>query len=289
MPNPNSRMQQRVQAAALQMASGPNVTANLLEAGRLIKAVVAKGAQLVVLPENFAFMGQGCNELVSIAEEPGTGPIQHFLRDQAREHGIWLVGGTTPLISPSNERVRSACLIYNSAGELAGRYDKIHLFDVHLAEANEDYSESKAIEPGDAPLVMDTPFGRLGVAICYDLRFPELFRALIDQGAEIIALPAAFTATTGRAHWHALVRARAIENLSFIIASAQGGFHVNGRQTFGHSMIVDPWGTILDEAQQGSGFALATLNGDFLASTRHNFPSLHHRRLGTFSAHGMPS
>ncbi len=274
-------MHQQFKAAALQMASGPNVSANLLEAKRLIGEVVAKGAQLIVLPENFAFMGQGCTDLIGVAEAPGQGPIQQFLSSQARQHRIWLIGGTTPIIGANHERVRSACLVYNDQGELAGRYDKIHLFDVRLVEANEDYSESKAIEPGELPLVIDTPFGRLGVAICYDLRFPELFRLLIDQGAELIALPSAFTATTGRAHWHVLVRARAIENLCFMLASAQGGFHINGRQTYGHSMLVDPWGTVLHEAAQGSGYAIADLDRRFLASTRLHFPSLHHRRLGT--------
>ena len=274
-------MSEGVKAAAIQMASGPNLDANLLEAKRLIRAAANDGASLIVLPENFAFMGQRCSEMVSVAEPAGEGQIQEFLSKQAKEHKVWIVGGTTPIISPGHTRIRSACLVYNDMGELAGRYDKIHLFDVQIVddEIDEEYSESKAIEPGDSTLVLDTPFGKLGIAICYDLRFPELFRELIDQGAEIIALPAAFTAATGKAHWEALVRARAIENLSFLLASAQGGFHVSGRETYGNSMIIDPWGTTLGKLERGTGFVSATLDSDFLKSTRSNFPSLSHRRL----------
>ena len=272
-------MSQRVKAAAIQMASGPNLDANLLEARRLIRQAAEGGAQLVVLPENFAFMGARCSEMVSIAEPAGEGQIQEFLSEQALTNKVWIVGGTTPLISPGQTRVRSACLIYDDKGELRGRYDKIHLFDVQLVEVDEEYSESKAIEPGESSLVIDTPFGRLGVAICYDLRFPELFRELTDKGAELIALPAAFTAATGQAHWDTLVRARAIENLCFLVASAQGGFHVSGRETYGHSMIIDPWGTTLANREGGAGVVSAELDFDFLSSTRHNFPSLSHRRL----------
>lgn len=272
-------MPNQVKAAAIQMASGPNVDANLLEARRLIRQAVSDDAKLVVLPENFAFMGERCRDMIPIAENAGKGKIQDFLHEQAQEHNIWLVGGTIPIISAGHDRVRSACLIFNDRGELAGRYDKIHLFDVQLVEADELYSESKAIEPGDTPLVVDTPFGKLGVAICYDLRFPELFRSLIDKGAEIIALPSAFTAATGKAHWDTLVRARAIENTCFMIASAQGGFHVSGRETHGHSMFVDPWGVVLNQITKGTGTISAMLDMDYLHATRYNFPSLNHRRI----------
>jgi len=271
--------QQAVPVAAIQLASGSNVNANLLETERLVEAAVAKGARLVVLPENFAFMGQVIADQLPLAEPEGDGPLQEFLSRLARRLKIWLVGGTIPLEARDNGKVRAACLVYDDTGRLAARYDKMHLFDVHIAESGEDYAESDDIEPGDTVRVIDTPFGKLGLAVCYDLRFPELFRAMLDQGAEIIAVPSAFTAITGRAHWEVLLRARAIENLCYVIAAAQGGFHVNGRETHGHSMVVDPWGSVLSVHPRGNGAAIAKIDSALLRQTRRNFPCVDHRRL----------
>lgn len=265
--------------AAIQMASGPNVQANLLEAGRLISSAVEAKAKMVVLPENFAIMGMTEQDKIAVRETDGQGPIQDFLAQQAARHQIWIVGGTIPLISKIDNKVRAACLLYDDHGQRVARYDKIHLFDVRIEESGEKYTESETIEPGDQPVVVDTPFGRLGLAVCYDLRFPELFRALVDQGMEILALPAAFTAITGRAHWEILVRARAIENLCYVIAAAQGGYHVNGRETHGDSMIVDPWGVILDRLPRGSGVVSAEFGKRRLTNFRRNLPCLYHRRL----------
>lgn len=264
--------------ACLQMASGPGVLQNLDETARLIKLAAKAGAKLVVLPENFAVMGKDA-DMLAAREKEGSGKIQNFLAKQAKSHGLWIVGGTLPLEGPSEDKVYSACLVYNAAGKCVARYDKIHLFDVSLDTERAPYHESKHIVHGSKPVVCETPFGKLGLAVCYDLRFPELFRALIDADAEIIALPAAFTAETGRAHWESLVRARAIENLVFVAASAQGGFHKNGRETYGHSMIVDPWGTILDELDHSSGIAFAEIDLNFLHSRRRTFPCLTHRKI----------
>jgi len=261
------------------MASGPNVSANLFEVERIVTAAVNEGSNLIVLPENFAFMGQKCSDMLAIQERAGEGDLQSFLSALARKHGIWLVGGTIPLSSDDDSKVRAACLVYNDSGELAGRYDKMHLFDVQLLEAEEQYKESSVIKPGDTPLVVETPFGNIGVAVCYDLRFPELFRSMLSSKPDIFAIPSAFTAATGKAHWEPLVRARAIENLCYVIAAAQGGYHVSGRETHGHSMIVDPWGTVLAQVPRGSGFVTSTLDIELLHTTRRNFPSLDHRRL----------
>ena len=265
--------------AAIQMASGPNVNANLIEAGRLIARAVSAGAQLVVLPENFAIMGLTEKDKVKIREEQGAGPIQEFLAEQARKHNIWLVGGTIPLVADDPGKVRAACLLYDNKGKQCCRYDKTHLFDVRLVDNNEEYVESKTIEAGDEVVVFDTPFARMGFAVCYDLRFPELFRNMLDLGVELIALPSAFTAFTGKAHWETLVRARAIENLCYIIAADQGGYHINGRESHGDSMIVDPWGNVLDRLSSGSGFVIADYDPNKLASTRRNFPVLEHRKF----------
>ncbi len=265
--------------AAIQMASGPNVSANLIEAGRLIDQAVAAGARMVVLPENFAVMGMEERDKVELREKEGEGPIQEFLSRQAARHELWIVGGTVPLEASTPDKIRAACLVYDAEGRQVARYDKIHLFDVSLRESGEEYNESATIEPGDELVVVDTPFGKLGLAVCYDLRFPELFRNLVEQGAELIALPAAFTAITGKAHWEVLVRARAIENLCYLIASAQGGYHVSGRLTHGESMIVDPWGVVLDRLSSGSGIVVAEIDCEQLRNTRRTFPVLEHRRL----------
>jgi nitrilase len=268
-------------ATAVQMASGPNVGANLLEIERLVSRAAEAGSRLVVLPENFAFMGQTCGDFLSLREIDGEGPLQDFLSQLARRYQVWIVGGTIPMEANDNARVRAACLVFDDEGRRVARYDKIHLFDVNLVESNESYAESHTFEPGDPgqTCVVETPCGRLGIAVCYDLRFPELFRSLLTRDIEVIALPSAFTAVTGKAHWEPLVRARAIENLSYVVAAAQGGFHVSGRETHGHSMIVDPWGTVLDEVKSGSGSVTCPLDLDFLHATRRNFPSLQHRRI----------
>ncbi|MDH5258643.1 MAG: carbon-nitrogen hydrolase family protein [Gammaproteobacteria bacterium] len=265
--------------AAIQMASGPNIDANLNEAARSINAAAKAGAELVVLPENFALMANNEIDNVKNAEQDGKGKIQDFLAEQAAKNNIWIVGGTIPILAESGQKIRAACLVYNNSGERVVRYDKIHLFDVELVDSNEHYTESKTVEPGDEVVVFDSPFGKIGIAICYDLRFPELFRAMLDKGAEIFVVPSAFTAITGRAHWEVIVRARAIENLSFVIAAAQGGYHVSGRETHGQTMIVDPWGNVLDSLPQGSGFVLAKIDHERLASTRRNFPAIEHRKL----------
>jgi len=261
--------------AGVQMASGPQVEANLHEAGRLIAMAAERGAQLVALPEHFAILGMREQDKVKVREPEGDGPIQHFLSETARQHGIWLVGGSIPLESGDKRKVRNASLVYNAAGRLVARYDKIHLFGFDMGE--EHYSEERTIEPGREVKVVDSPFGRLGLSICYDLRFPELYRAMKD--VDIILVPSAFTETTGRAHWEALVRARAIENLAYVLAPAQGGYHLNGRETHGDSMIVDPWGVVLDRLPRGSGVVVAGVNPDYIRRLRRGLPALKHRTL----------
>jgi nitrilase len=261
------------------MATGPNVSANLAEAARLIGEAAANGAGLVVLPENFAFMGKRDQDLLSLGEQQGEGPLQSFLSETAARHRIWIVGGTVPLAASRPGRVRAACLVFNERGDRVARYDKMHLFDVHLPGADERYTESSTIEPGDDIIVLDSPFGRLGLAVCYDLRFPEMFRQMLDSGMELLAVPAAFTAITGKAHWETLVRARAIENLAYVVAAAQGGYHINGRETHGHSMIVDPWGTVLAQVPRGNGCVCCPLDDEYQGSVRRSFPTIEHRRL----------
>lgn len=265
--------------AAIQMASGPKVNANLLEAKRLIEQAVDAGAGLVVLPENFIQMGVKESDKLKIQEQPGDGPLQSFLAEQAKQHKIWLVGGTIPIATDDPDKFFASSLLFNDKGELEARYDKVHLFDVHISESNENYNESETIKSGHDVMVADTPFGKLGLAICYDLRFPGFFRQMLDEGVEILSLPSAFTAITGKAHWDILVRARAIENLSFVIAAAQGGFHVNGRETYGDSMIVDPWGTVLDRKLRGSGIVVADIDLERQREMRNSFPVLEHRKI----------
>ena len=272
-------MSTKPRVAAVQMATGPNVNANLLEAERLIRDAAEAGAGLVVLPENFAFMGRHDKDTLSILEEDGEGPLQRFLAETAERFGIWLVGGTIPLRSQTPQRLRAAALVYNDQGVRVARYDKIHLFDVSLPEADERYEESATIEAGGDPVVVDSPFGRLGILVCYDLRFPELVRHMVDSGVELLAVPAAFTALTGKAHWEPLIRARAIENLAYVIASAQGGYHLSGRETHGHSMIVDPWGAVLAQVPRGTGCICSAIDRGFQDSVRRTFPALEHRRL----------
>jgi predicted amidohydrolase len=264
--------------AAIQMASSPNLEANLFEVERLIKEAVHGGSELVVLPENFALMGLSEADKIGVRERAGEGRIQDFLAELAARHKIWIVGGTVPMECPDPTKVYAACLVFDDQGRQVARYDKIYLFDVEIAASGERYNESTTIMSGQRDVVVDTPFGRLGLAVCYDLRFPELFRRLLDRGVQIVALPAAFTAYTGKAHWEILIRARAIENLVYMIAAAQGGYHLNGRETYGNSMIVDPWGAVLDCLPHGSGVVSATLDRSYQATTRQQFPVIDHRR-----------
>lgn len=264
--------------AAIQMASSPSVSGNLVEAGRLIQAAASQGAKLIALPENFALMGLNENDKLAIAENDGEGPIQDFLANIAKSEKVWLIGGTLPIRAASG-KVRASCLIYNDKGQRVGRYDKIHLFDVNVPGTQEKYEESATIEPGEDALVVETPFGRVGFSVCYDIRFPELYRKLAAAGMDILVVPSAFTARTGAAHWEVLVRARAIENLCYAIAPNQGGFHKNGRETFGHSMIVDPWGTVLGSLSQGAGVVTGEYDPAHLKKVRSAFPALEHTRL----------
>ena len=264
--------------AAIQMASGPNVQANLDQARALVQKAVDAGAELIALPENFGLIGESERIKLEHAERDGEGPMQAFLAETAARHGIWLVGGTVPIATEGGDRVRQALNIYAADGMRVARYDKIHLFDVTL-DGGETYRESSTIEPGEEVVTVDSPFGCLGLSICYDLRFPELYRQLVDRGATVLLVPSAFTRVTGRAHWEPLLRARAIENLTYVLAPAQGGYHTNKRETWGHAMIVDPWGTVLAEQQNGNGVVVADLDAERLAKTRGNFPVLEHRRL----------
>ncbi|MBL8505521.1 carbon-nitrogen hydrolase family protein [Methylobacillus glycogenes] len=261
--------------AAIQMASGPYVAANLSEAERLIEIAVNQGAKLIALPEYFAIMGLKDTDKVAAREKEGSGPIQRFLSKTAKKHEVWLIGGSVPLECDNPDKVRNACLVYDDKGKQVARYDKVHLFG--FDQGNEHYQEKKTIEPGDAVVTLDTPFGRLGLSICYDLRFPELYRAM--SGVDIIAVPSAFTETTGKAHWETLIRARAIENLCYVLAPAQGGYHASGRETHGNSMIVDPWGVIQDRLSRGSGVVISSINTAYLQSLRKSLPALKHRKL----------
>ena len=271
--------QELIKIAAIQMASGPSVAANLSEAERLIEVAANQGAKLVVLPEYFAIMGMKETDKVAVREQEGKGPIQDFLSKIAKDHGIWLIGGSVPMVSNFPNKVRNSCLVYDDKGKQVARYDKIHLFGLDLG--NEHYHEENTIESGNDIQVVDTPFGKIGLSICYDLRFPELYRAMGE--VNIIVIPAAFTETTGKAHWETLVRARAIENLSYVIAAAQGGYHLSGRETHGNSMIVDPWGVILDRLPRGSGVVIATMNPQYQTSLRKSLPALKHRTIKVVS------
>jgi len=264
-----------IKMAAIQMASGPNVSANLSEAERLIEIAVNQGAKLIVLPEYFAIMGLKDTDKIKVREEEGHGQIQDFLSKTAKKHKIWLIGGSVPLACTSPKKVRNSCLVYDDKGKQVARYDKIHLFGLDLG--NEHYHEETTIEPGNAIKVVDTPFGKIGLSICYDLRFPELYRAMGE--VNIIVVPSAFTDTTGKAHWETLIRARAIENLCYVVAPAQGGYHISGRETHGNSMIVDPWGVVLDRLPRGSGVVMATMNPKYQESLRNSLPALQHRTI----------
>lgn len=268
-------------AAVLQMTSAASVEANLATARTLLEQARAGGAALALLPENFSIMGRSESDKLEVAEELGEGPIQAFLARTANELGMWIVGGTIPVkVADEPRRVAAASLVFDERGRFAGRYDKIHLFDVDIPDREERYRESATIAPGAGMTVVSTPIGHVGLSVCYDMRFPELFRALQAQGAEVLSVPSAFTAPTGRAHWELLLRARAVENLCFVLAAAQGGHHENGRETYGDSLIVDPWGQVLARvAEPGPGVALAEIDLTLQADLRTRFPVLTHRRL----------
>ncbi len=275
-PAPQHAMSESpVVIAAIQTVSGPRVEDNLANVGALIREAAAAGARLVALPEYFAIMGLRDTDKVDAAEVPGDGPIQSFLAAAAREHGVWLVGGSIPLRSPVAGKVYNSCLLLSPAGEVAARYDKIHLFGLDLA--GQSFSESRTITPGDTVCTVPTPLGRVGLSICYDVRFPELYRAM--GAVELIAVPSAFADVTGGAHWESLLRARAIENQAYVIAPAQGGVHPSGRRTHGFSMIVDPWGGILGQRETGPGIVLAELKLSEVARVRQALPALQHRRI----------
>jgi nitrilase len=261
------------------MVSSADVGRNLEAARGLLRQARDAGARLAALPENFAFMGAREADKLAIAEDEGAGPIQQAVAGLARELGLWIIAGTLPLRVVGEERTAAACLVFDDAGHRVARYDKIHLFDVAIPGKDERYQESASVRPGTTPVCVDTPVGRLGLAVCYDLRFPELFRRLLAEGAEWFCLPSAFTAPTGRAHWETLIRARAIENLCHVVAPAQSGFHENGRETHGDSMIVDCWGRVLARLPRGTGVVVGEIDLVRQREVRQNFPCVDHRRL----------
>jgi deaminated glutathione amidase len=265
--------------AAIQMLSGDSVEDNLRTARLWLAEARERGCGLALLPENFAYIGQRDSDKLALAETDGAGPIQEWLAATAAELSMWIVAGSLPLKAPQTSLCFGACYVFDAAGKAAGCYRKIHLFDVDVPGRNERYRESESMDPGHEPLAVDSPPGRLGLSICYDLRFPELYRRLVDAGATILTVPAAFTFATGEAHWHTLLRARAIENLAYVIAAGQHGKHPNGRTTFGHSLIVDPWGRILGEQADGDGLVTADLDPALPGRLRAEFPVLEHRRL----------
>ena len=261
--------------AAVQMASGADVAANLASAEALIVDAARDGARLVLLPENFGFMGRAARDKIAIREADGDGPQQTFLAQTARRHGIFLIGGSVPLASTDPERVKQALLVYGPDGTRIARYDKIHLF--RFMQGDEQYDEAKTISAGQVPATFEAPCGRIGLSICYDVRFPELYRLLGDVA--LIVVPAAFTVPTGSAHWDTLIRARAIENQCYVLAAAQGGMHPGGRRTWGHSMLVDPWGTIVASHAEGAGLAVGDVDAARMVDVRARLPALAHRTL----------
>lgn len=269
-------MSESLRIAAVQMISTPEVAPNLATAGRFVAEAAAQGAQLVALPEYFPIIGGSDADRLAVREMEGRGPIQGFLAETAERHGIWLVGGSIPLMANDRTKLRNSCLVFDPAGQRVARYDKIHLFG--FQKDAERYDEAETIEAGPpVPQALDTPVGRAGLGICYDLRFPELFRALAPL--DLIVLPAAFTDTTGKAHWELLLRARAVENQCYVLAAAQGGPHPTGRMTHGHSMIVGPWGEVLARMAYGEGVVVADIDPARIAAVRASLPALRHRRL----------
>jgi len=266
--------------AAIQMVSTDAISKNLELAERLIEEAVSKKAKLITLPENFPLIGKRDEDRLAITESHNDGPLQLFLSEQSKRYKVWLLGGTVPLKSNNPEKVFATSLLFNPSGDCIARYDKIHLFDVMLDGRDEEsYRESKTFESGNDVVVVKTEIGNIGLSVCYDLRFPEMYRKMHQKNVQIITAPSAFTATTGKAHWETLLRTRAIENLCYLIASNQGGIHVNGRETWGHSMIVDPWGEILAEVKEEIGVAIAKIEINKQTNLRKRFPTLTHRKL----------
>ncbi|NYT85655.1 carbon-nitrogen hydrolase family protein [Pollutimonas harenae] len=271
-----NKLKNIIKAAAIQMVSSTSVDDNLRQAAELIAQAAQAGATIVALPEYFCVMGRTDTDKLLVQEALGQGAIQSFLADQARQHGIWLVGGTLPLNTDDPQRIFNASLVYDPAGNQVARYDKVHLFG--FTKGQESYDESVVIRPGrNAPQTFDTPWGRVGLSICYDLRFPEFFRAM--GPVDLIVIPSAFTYTTGSAHWEILLRARAIENQCYVLAPAQGGKHENGRRTWGHSVLIDPWGEILAQVDHEPGIAVGTLSLERIADVRASLPALKHRTM----------
>ncbi|WP_321791157.1 carbon-nitrogen hydrolase family protein [Burkholderia pyrrocinia] len=270
-----SRSATPFRVAALQMVSTPDVARNLAEARRLIAEAAGEGAQLVLLPEYFCFMGHRDTDKLALAEPYQDGPIQRFLADAARRHGIWVIGGTLPLKAPEPDRVLNTTLVFDPSGNEAARYDKIHLFN--FEKGDESFDEARTIRAGDTVVAFDAPFGRVGLSVCYDLRFPELYRRMGD--CAMIVVPSAFTYTTGRAHWETLLRARAVENQCYVLAAAQGGKHENGRRTWGHSMLIDPWGEIVAVRDVGASVVLGAIDPQRIADVRQSLPAWRHRVL----------
>ena len=265
--------------AAIQMCSSHVVDENLSIANQFIEEAAKNGSKLVVLPEMFAVMGLTLTDKIAERENFGNGKIQSFLSNQAKHNNVWIIGGTIPIECDNKQKIRAASLVFDNTGNLVSRYDKIHLFDVTLSE-NESYKESDTTEPGDKLVVANTPFGKLGLAVCYDVRFPELFRCLFNQGMEIIVLPSAFTIPTGEAHWELLARSRAVENFCYLIGACQGGTHSNGRKTYGNSIIVDPWGNVLAKMEGTEpGIIYADINLSQVYKNRKSIPIEHHQKI----------
>ena len=275
--------------AAIQMTSGHVVEDNLAAAAELLREAKELGADIACLPENFSFIGLKDADKLKVAETDGEGPIQDFLRDTARRLGLWILGGTTVIKGDSAARVANASLLIDADGKRVARYDKIHLFDVAIPGRDEKYLESTHVMPGREAVIADTPVGKLGLSVCYDMRFPELYRDLVARGAEWLAMPAAFTVPTGRAHWETLLRARAIENLCYVVAPAQSGTHTSGRETYGDTLIADYWGQVLSRLAKGSGVITADIDLAKQAETRARFPALDNRRLGLGAAATVPA
>lgn len=261
--------------AAIQMVSTPAVEENIATARRLIGEAAQQGAQLVLLPEYWPIMGMKESDKLAHAEQIDIGPIQQCMSEMAREHHLWLIGGTLPMAAPEADKVLNTMMVYDPQGKHAVRYDKIHLFS--FTKGNESYDEARSIMHGTRVATFEVPFGRIGLSVCYDLRFPELYRAMGD--CALIVVPAAFTYTTGRAHWEILLRARAIENQCYVLAAAQGGTHPNGRRTWGHSMLIDPWGDVLAVLPEGEGVVIGDLDLLHLQRVRESLPALRHRKL----------
>ena len=275
--------------AAIQMTSSHDVAENLASAGALLREAKDAGALVACLPENFSFIGLKDADKLQVAEADGNGPVQAFLSVTARQLKMWILGGTIVIRTNDSSRVANSSLLIDADGKRVARYDKIHLFDVTIPGRNEQYRESNHVLPGRIPVIADTPVGKLGLSVCYDMRFPELYRELVSQGAEWLAMPAAFTVPTGRAHWETLLRARAIENLCYVVAPAQTGTHTSGRETYGNSLIVDYWGQVLSRLAKGTGVITAEIDLAKEAETRARFPALDNRQLGLRQGAAVPT